>query len=80
MRYEKVNNITSVVTGLFALGHIEEALSIIILVLSILNIVVNMIVKVYTHLKNKEYDKIPNDIDDATDELTNLKKEGKTNE
>lgn len=77
MKYEKVSNAISIVTGALALGNIEEILSIIILIISIANILFNMGMKMYNHIKNKNYEAISNELEKTKKELENLKKEGK---
>ena len=42
MKYETISNATSIVTGGYALANIQETLSVIILVLSIINVLWNM--------------------------------------
>lgn len=75
---DNVSTGVSILTGSFALANIQEILSIIILVISILNILVNMTIKIYNKIKEKKYDEIPNDINEASEQLENLqKKEGK---
>lgn len=78
MKHDEVSNGISIFTGTIALANIQEILSIIILVLSIANILFNASIKIYSKIKNKKYDKIPNDINEASEELEKLKKkEGK---
>lgn len=73
MKHDLISDGASVLTGMFALSNIQDILSIVILVLSIANILFNMIMRIYHHIKNKEYDKIPVEIDNTTKELENLK-------
>jgi hypothetical protein len=77
MKYDLISDGASVLTGMFALSNIQDILSIIILVLSIANIIINMIMRIYHHIKNKEYDEIPNEIDKTTKELEKIKEENK---
>lgn len=78
---DNISNGISILTGSFALANIQEILSIIILIISILNILVNMTIKIYNKIKEKKYDEIPNDINEASEQLENLqKKEGKKHE
>lgn len=78
MKHDEVSNGISIFTGTIALANIQEILSIIILVLSIANILFNASIKIYSKIKNKKYDEIPNDINEASEELEKLKKkEGK---
>ena len=73
MKYDLISDSASVLTGAFALSNIQDILSIVILVLSIANIIFNMFMRIYHHIKNKEYDEIPIEIDKTTKELENLK-------
>ena len=77
-----ISNTLSVVFGSYALTNIKETLSIIILVLSIINVLITMGFKIYGKIKNKKYEEIPNDIQDGVDELDKIikninEKEGK---
>lgn len=67
----------SVVTGTYALSNIQDMLSIIILILSIANILYNLGYKIYNHIKNKRFDMIDDDIENAKNELTDLKEDDK---
>ena len=81
MKKDNISSGVSIFTASFALVNIEQILSIIILILSILNILINMGIKIYIRIKNKQIEKIPNDIKEASDEIEKLKeKEGKNNE
>ena len=81
MKKDNISIGLSVLTGSFALANIEQILSIIILVISLANILINVIIKIYKHIKNKQYDKITDDLNEASEELENLqKKEGKEHE
>ena len=78
---DNVSTGLSILTGSFALANIYEILSIIILIISIVNILFNMSFKIYDKIKNKKYEEIPADINEATENLKKLeKKEGKENE
>lgn len=80
MKYDEISNGISIFTGTIALANIQEILSIIILVLSILNILINMGIKIYGKIKSKKYDEISKDITKAIDDLKELEKEGKKDE
>ena len=69
-----ISNTLSVVFGSYALTNIKETLSIIILVLSIVNILITMGCKIYAKIKNNKYEEIPNDIQDGIDALDKLDK------
>lgn len=79
MKYEYISDGTSVIFGAFALSNIYEILSIIILILSILNILVNASIRIYHHLKNKEYKDISYEIDDVKNQLENIKNKEREN-
>lgn len=81
MKKDNISSGVSIFTASFALTNIEQILSIIILVISILNILINMGIKIYFRIKNKQIQEIPNDIKQASEELEKLKeKEGNKNE
>ena len=69
-----ISNTLSVVFGSYALTNIKETLSIIILVLSIVNVSITMGFKIYGKIKKKKYEEIPNDIQDGIDELDKINK------
>lgn len=74
----KVENFSmalSVGTGTYAIANIQDILSIIILVLSIINILWTMCFRIYTHIKEKRYEQISQEIENAKEELNNLKEE-----
>lgn len=77
MKHELLTDSVSVLSGAFALTDIENILSIIILVISILNILYNMIYRIIKHVKNKQYDEISNDFDIAKNELEEIKEKEK---
>lgn len=80
-KYENVSNGLSVLTGSIALANIQDILSIIILVLSVANILFNMFIRIYKHIKAKRLDLISSDLQDASTDLEKLKeKEGNENE
>ena len=81
MNKDNISTGVSILTSSFALANIQEILSIIILVISLLNILINATIKIYSRIKNKQYDKILDDINEASEQLENLqKKEGKKDE
>ena len=73
--YEKYSDVCSVITGAISIAYIKEVLGIIVLVLSILNILINLALKINRKLKERKYDQIPNDINDAIDEINKVKNE-----
>lgn len=74
MKYETISNTASIVTGSYAIATIQDTLSIIILVLSIINILWNMSYRIYNHIKEKRYERISEEIENAKEELNELKK------
>lgn len=63
----------SIATGTWGAYNINDILGIIVLGLSILNILVNLIIKVYDKIVSKNYKDIPNDIDETIDSINNLR-------
>ena len=62
-----------VASGSYGLSNIQTILGIILLVLSIASILFKMGFSIYTHIKNKQYDKIQKDLDIAKEEIQKLK-------
>lgn len=82
MKYNNdlVTNSISVFTGLtgIAITQVYEIIGIIVLILSALNILINMAFKIKDAIKQKQYEKVTTIIDDAKnqlDDLDNNKKE-----
>lgn len=69
---KNVSDITSYVTCAYGLANVKEVLGIIILVLSIANILFNMSIRIYNHIKNKKYKEVSNDLQDAIDAIKDL--------
>lgn len=76
LNYDKQDAVTSLIS-IFGISvsvqDVKEIISIILLVLSIANILWVLGSRIYTHVKNKEYNKIPDEVDDATKKLHDLK-------
>ena len=68
-----------VTCGAYGLANIQTILGIVLLVLSILSILFKCGLSIYTHIKNKEYKEIAEDLDKAKEELEKLK-EGEDHE
>ena len=62
-----------VTSGAYGLANIQTILGIILLVLSICSILYKMGLSIYIHIKNKKYEEIAKDIDNAIDEIEKLK-------
>lgn len=62
-----------VASGTYGLANIQTILGIVLLVLSICSILFKMGFSIYTHIKNKEYKEIQDDLDKAKEELEKLK-------
>lgn len=73
-KYELISDGASVVTASYSIANLKETLSIIILVLSILNILVNMLIRTINHIKNKQYAKVNTEIETAKHELQEIEK------
>ena len=71
-KYELISDGASVVTASYSIANLKETLSIIILVLSILNILVNMLIRTIKHIKNKQYEKVTAEINTAKHELQEI--------
>lgn len=66
-------------SGAYGLANIYTILGIILLILSISSILFKMGFSIYTHIKNKQFAKIQEDLDHAKEELEKLK-DGENNE
>ena len=62
-----------VTSGAYGLANIQTILGIILLILSILSILFKCGLSIYTHIKNKKYEEIVNDLDKAKEEIEKLK-------
>lgn len=60
-------------SGAYGITNIQSILGIILLVLSILSILYKMGLSIYTHIKNKQYKEIAEDLDKAKEEIEKLK-------
>lgn len=74
-KYDIISNSTSVVTATYSVANLKETLSMIILVISILNILVNCIIKVASAIKQKQYEKARIELEDAKKELEKINDE-----
>ena len=68
-----------VASGSYGLANIQTILGIVLLVLSIASILFKMGFSIYTHIKNKQYQEIQKDLDQAKEEIEKLK-DGDLNE
>lgn len=71
--YENYSDFISVATGAFGIANIKEILGIIVLILSILNILINLALRIYHKVKERKYNQIPSDINNAIDEINKIK-------
>lgn len=62
-----------VASGSYGIANIQTILGIILLVLSICSILFKMGLSIYTHIKNKQYKEIAEDLDKAKEEIEKLK-------
>ena len=71
-KQDLITTILSSIGITISIHDIYEIISIILLVLSIINILWVLCSRIYTHVKNKEYDKVSQEIEDATNKLKEL--------
>lgn len=57
----------------YGLANIQTVLGIVLLILSIISIIFKCVLSIYTHVKNKEIEKITEDLDAAAYDLGKLK-------
>lgn len=57
----------------FSVQDLNQIINMVLLILSVVNILIILFFRIKDHIKNKEYDKIPNDISQAQKDLENLK-------
>ena len=79
MNYDKISVCLSSVFASLSLMDLENILSIIILILSIINILIVLASKIYNKIKDgkltsEELQEITNDIKQGIDEINNIKK------
>lgn len=67
-----LSNTLSVITASWGISNIQDILGIIVLILSIMNILWNMIYKIYNNIKSKNYTEIDDNIKNAIDEINNI--------
>ena len=72
-RQDAITTILSATGITYSIQDVKEVISIILLVLSIVNILWVLSSRIYKKIKNKDYESIPEDVDDAIDKLNNLK-------
>lgn len=70
---DKIDNGLNVIGILFGVQNIQETLGIIILVLNIVSILFKFGLSIYNKIKNKQIDKIGDDINGAIEELEKIK-------
>lgn len=75
--YENYSDLCSVATGAFGLANLQDLLGIVVLILSILNILINLALRIYHKIKERKYNQIPTDINNAIDEINKIKEEEK---
>lgn len=69
---KNLSSITSYVTGLYGLAFVKETIGLIVLVLSAVNIIINMASKIILHYKQKNLTGVKEDINEAITDLKNL--------
>lgn len=72
--YNTYDTVLSIMGISFSLVNIQEFIGILIGVLTLINIFYKMISQIVKHVKNKEFDKVSEDIENG---IEDLKKEGK---
>lgn len=72
---DKIDNGLNVIGILFGVQNIQETLGIIILVLNIVSILFKFGLSIYNKIKNKQIDKIGDDINGAIEELEKIKED-----
>ena len=77
MKKDLISDSISILTGSYAIANIEHILSIVILILSILNILYNLITRIIKRIKSKQYDEIPNEIENGINQIENLQEKEK---
>ena len=73
---EIVSTSVSVATGGYAICNIQDILSVAILILSIINILWTLCVRVISLVKDKKYSDIGKELTNSANELENLKNKG----
>ena len=77
MKYYNMIDTTLIAIGMaLGISQIESILGIIIISIQVLWILFKLCYNVYKSIKNKKFEKIKQEVDNAIDELENLKKEG----
>lgn len=71
--YNLIENTTIVLGVAFGISNIESVLGIILLALQVGLILWKVVYKIYLRIKYKQLDKIQKDIEDAMDELEQIK-------
>lgn len=69
----KVSDMINYLTALYGLVYVKEVIGLVVLIISLLNIVFNMILKIIAHIKNKNYEAVSQDFEDAIEQLENIK-------
>lgn len=69
---QKMSEICSYVTALYGLVFIKEIIGLVVLILSLCNILFNMIIRIINHIKNKNYPAVSQEFNDAIEQLENL--------
>ena len=67
--FDTCNYTVDTAGAIYGIANIKEILGIIVLVLTILNILINSMYKIYTHIKKREYGQISKVIDGSINEL-----------
>lgn len=77
----KTNEISSSVLGTLGITlsvqDLTQVVNLILLILSVINILWVLASKVYKHIEKKEYDKVSDDINDAIQDIKDIKGDDK---
>lgn len=73
--YDTYSYSLSIFSILWSTENINSVLGIILMVLSICNILWTAGYKIYTYIKNKQYDKVSKEIEDAIDKIKDIKED-----
>lgn len=69
---QKMSEVCSYITALYGLVFVKEIVGLIVLILSLLNILFNMFIRIRQHIKAKNYTGVSQDFKDTIEELKNL--------
>lgn len=75
---QKYEQIASSIIGTLGLTvsvqDLNQIINLVVLILSVINILIVLSSRVYNHIKNKNYDKVPQEFNEAIEDVKKLKK------